>query len=89
MSCCGTGMANFSCGIASLLRHHPWANTMSYSHVKLRACWLRAPPGELGRTLSHMAKLPWHRGMFSLIHSIRQILSQEATKIFKNIVLCK
>lgn len=37
MSCHGTGLADFSCGITCLLPPCPWANTMSYSHLKLRA----------------------------------------------------
>lgn len=32
MSCCGTGLANFSCGITSLLPHRPWANSELFSH---------------------------------------------------------
>lgn len=89
MRCCGTGLADFSCGIAGLLPRHPWANTRSHHLVKLRAHWLRAPRGEPGRIPSRAAELPWHRAMFSLSHSTRQILSPKSNIFFKKIVLCK
>lgn len=78
MSCHGTDLADFSSGITRLLPPCPWANTISYSHMKLRARSPRALPGELGRTLAHMAELPWHRGMFFSTRFIKQILFQEA-----------